>query len=102
VAHGGQGITQKSLGAGVPVCVVPFCRDQFEVARRVVTAGAGTRLHHKRLNVRRLQRAVREAMTRRAGAQRIARVFADAGGATAAADEVEAVVPLLDASRSPA
>lgn len=102
VAHGGQGITQKSLGAGVPVCVVPFCRDQFEVARRVVTAGAGTRLHHKRLNARRLQRAVREAMTRRAGAQRIARVFADAGGAAGAADEVEAVAPRVDASRSPA
>ncbi len=102
VAHGGQGITQKSLGAGVPVCVVPFCRDQFEVARRVVTAGAGTRLHHKRLNARRLQRAVREAMSRRAGAQRIARVFAETGGAAGAADEVEAVAPRLGATRSPA
>ena len=35
VSHGGQGTTQKALAAGVPVCVVPFCRDQFEVARRV-------------------------------------------------------------------
>ena len=29
---------------GVPVCVVPFGRDQLEVARRVELAGAGTRL----------------------------------------------------------
>src|SRR4051794_22916389 len=43
VSHGGQGITQKALAAGVPVCVVPFCRDQFEVARRVEAVGAGTR-----------------------------------------------------------
>ena len=35
VCHGGQGITQKSLAAGVPPCVVPFCRDQFDVARHV-------------------------------------------------------------------
>ena len=30
-----MGITQKALAAGVPVCAVPFGRDQFEVARRV-------------------------------------------------------------------
>lgn len=44
VCHGGMGITQKSLLAGVPVCIVPFGRDQLEVARRVELAGAGTRL----------------------------------------------------------
>ena len=50
VSHGGQGITQKALAAGVPVCVVPFSRDQFDVARRVEMNDAGVRLHHKRLN----------------------------------------------------
>jgi hypothetical protein len=29
------GTTQKALARGVPVCVVPHGRDQFEVARRV-------------------------------------------------------------------
>ena len=32
VCHGGMGITQKALAAGVPVCAVPFGRDQPEVA----------------------------------------------------------------------
>ena len=89
VSHGGQGITQKALGAGVPVCVVPFCRDQFEVARRVEVAGAGTRLHHRRLNAQRLRTAVHATIPMRPGAEKVARDFARAGGASAAADSVE-------------
>jgi UDP:flavonoid glycosyltransferase YjiC (YdhE family) len=49
ITHGGMGATQKALARGVPVCAVPFGRDQLEVARRVVVAGAGTRLPAKRL-----------------------------------------------------
>jgi UDP:flavonoid glycosyltransferase YjiC (YdhE family) len=49
VCHGGMGITQKALSAGVPVCVVPFGRDQFDVARHVEVADAGTRLPASRL-----------------------------------------------------
>ncbi len=44
VTHGGMGGTQKALSHGVPVCVVPFGRDQLEVARRVEVSGSGTRL----------------------------------------------------------
>ena len=44
VTHGGMGATQKALTHGVPVCVVPFGRDQLEVARRVEFARCGTRL----------------------------------------------------------
>jgi len=89
VCHGGQGITQKALPAGVPACVVPFCRDQFDVARRVELSAAGVRLHHKRLNPNRLRAAVHTAITQRPGAERIARLFADAGGPSAAATAVE-------------
>ncbi len=89
ICHGGQGITQKTLAAGVPVCVVPFCRDQFDVARRVEIADAGVKLHHKRLTTKRLQSAVRQATGKRAGAERVARGFAAAGGSAAAADTVE-------------
>jgi MGT family glycosyltransferase len=89
VCHGGQGITQKALDAGVPVCVVPFCRDQFDVARRVEVADAGVRLHHKRLTPKRLRRAVRRAIGKRSGAERVANAFAAAGGSSAAADVVE-------------
>ena len=48
VTHGGMGATQKALARGVPVCVVPFGRDQFEVARRVEVARCGTRLPAKK------------------------------------------------------
>ncbi len=95
VSHGGQGTTQKALAAGVPLCVVPFCRDQFEVARRVETADAGVRLTPRRLSARRLRRAVRQAISKRAGAEQVARAFARAGGAAAAADAVEELVVAL-------
>jgi UDP:flavonoid glycosyltransferase YjiC (YdhE family) len=61
ITHGEAGATQNALAAGVPVCVVPFGRDQLEVARRVAIAGAGTRLPAPRLDPERLRRRVREA-----------------------------------------
>ncbi|MFL5782473.1 MAG: nucleotide disphospho-sugar-binding domain-containing protein [Thermoleophilaceae bacterium] len=100
VTHGGMGTTQKALAAGVPVCVVPFCRDQFDVARRVEAAAAGVRLHHKRLTPKRLKAAVHEAIAMRPGAERVARAFAAAGGSRAAADEVEQLLPVAVAGRA--
>jgi UDP:flavonoid glycosyltransferase YjiC (YdhE family) len=84
-----MGATQKALAHGVPVCVVPFGRDQLEVARRVVVAEAGTRLSARRLRPDRLRDKVHEAITRTSGAERIATAFAHAGGASGAADAVE-------------
>lgn len=92
VCHGGMGITQKALGAGVPVCAVPFGRDQFEVARRVQVADAGVMLPKGKLSPKRLRRAVEEAMTKGAGAARVAAGFAAAGGAVEAADALEEIV----------
>ena len=89
ITHGGMGATQKALARGVPVCVVPFGRDQLEVARRVEVAGAGTRLPSRRLSADRLRRAVLEAIERRPGAERIAQAYRAAGGPPAAADAVE-------------
>jgi MGT family glycosyltransferase len=89
VTHGGMGATQKALARGVPVCAVPFGRDQFEVARRVEVAGAGTRLPAKRLTPERLRDKVRQAMSCGDGAQQVARAFAAAGGPRAAADAIE-------------
>ena len=62
VCHGGMGIVQKAVGAGVPLVVVPFGRDQPEVARRVVECGAGVRLPLRRLEAGRLRAAVRGAL----------------------------------------
>ena len=47
VCHGGMGIVQKTLAAGVPLCVVPFGRDQLETAGHVTHCGAGTRVAGK-------------------------------------------------------
>jgi MGT family glycosyltransferase len=91
VCHGGMGITQKALAAKVPVVVVPCGRDQLDTASRVEFAEAGVRLSPRRLNPERLLDAVHTAMTRRAGAQRMSRAFAQAGGAVAAADAIEAL-----------
>jgi len=92
VCHGGMGITQKALAAGVPVCAVPFGRDQFEVARRVEVAGAGVRLPAGRLNPRRLRRAIEAAIARRPGARAIAAAFRAAPGAAGAAQEIESLI----------
>jgi MGT family glycosyltransferase len=89
VTHGGMGATQKALARGVPVCAVPFGRDQLEVARRVEVSGAGTRLPVKQLTPERLRQAVQKAMACTNGAQLIATAFAAAGGPVAAADGVE-------------
>jgi MGT family glycosyltransferase len=86
ITHGGMGATQKAIASGVPVCTVPFGRDQLEVARRVEVSGAGTRLPARRLRPDRLRAKVREAIACRAGAERIAAAFADTGGPAAAAD----------------
>lgn len=89
VCHGGMGITQRALSRGVPLVVVPFGRDQYEVARRVEHAGAGVRLLPKDLDVLSLASAVKTAQTMRDGARRVARAFARAGGDSVAADAFE-------------
>ncbi|KUI25501.1 glycosyltransferase [Mycobacterium sp. GA-2829] len=89
VTHGGMGATQKALLHGVPVCAVPFGRDQFEVARRVEVARCGTRLPANRLSPERLRNKVREAMTMADGARRVAAGFAATGGVTHGADLFE-------------
>ena len=89
ISHGGMGATQKALAAGVPVVVVPFGRDQLEVARRAELTGAGVRLLPRKLTAERLRDAVREARGRRRAATELAARLAAAGGAPRAADELE-------------
>lgn len=89
VTHGGMGVTQKALNRAVPVCVVPYGRDQFEVARRVQVARCGTRLPAKKLSVPRLSAKVHEAMTMTEGARLVAEGFAATGGPTRGADLFE-------------
>lgn len=89
ITHGGMGSTQKALAHGVPVCAVPFGRDQLEVARRVEVAHAGTRLPAKRLRADRLRAKVIQAMACTEGAQQIAAAYNSTGGAHTAADAIQ-------------
>jgi MGT family glycosyltransferase len=89
VTHGGMGATVKALSRGVPVCAVPFGRDQAEVARRVQVARCGTRLPARRLTTARLADAVRRAMTMSDGARRVAAGFAATGGVARGVDLIE-------------
>jgi UDP:flavonoid glycosyltransferase YjiC (YdhE family) len=92
VCHGGMGVTQKALAHGVPVCVVPWGRDQLDTAAHVVEAGAGTRLSRRRLSPARLAAAVEAARACRPGAARVKAGFEATGGAPAAADALEALL----------
>jgi len=89
VTHGGMGATQKALARGIPVCVVPYGRDQLEVARRVEVARCGTRLPAKKLSPSRLLTKVREAMTMTDGAERVAAGFKATGGTARGAELFE-------------
>ena len=93
VCHAGMGTTQKALAHGVPVVAVPFGRDQPEVARRVEVARAGVRLPAQKLTPVRLRDAVRRAIELRPGAKRIGSAFSTAGGAPAAAQVIEGLLP---------
>lgn len=91
VCHAGMGTTQKALAAGVPVCAVPFGRDQFEIARRLEVSGSGVRLPARRLNTQRLRTAIERTIDCQPGARRVANAFAAAGGVGAAATAIETV-----------
>lgn len=93
ICHGGMGITQKTLLAGVPLCVVPGGRDQFEVASRVSEAGAGTQVLPHELSPGRLRAAVHEAMTLRPAAEWVGARLRHAGGPGVAAGVLEGLVP---------
>jgi MGT family glycosyltransferase len=89
ITHGGMGATQKALSRGVPVCVVPHGRDQFEVARRVEISRSGTRLAATKLTPTRLKSKVLQAMSMTTGAKRVADGFEGTGGISHGADMIE-------------
>lgn len=98
VCHGGMGVTQKSLSFGVPVVVVPWGRDQLDVAAHVLEAEAGSVLSRKKLSPDRLARAVTAACACQPGAARVAAGYERTGGANTAADALAGLVDLRTGS----
>jgi MGT family glycosyltransferase len=93
VCHSGMGIVQKAVAAGVPIAAVPFGRDQPEVARRVVEAGAGVQLRTKDLTPERLRAAVRAALALGPSARAASARLRASGGGARFADAVEELAP---------
>lgn len=89
ICHGGMGIVAKAMAAGVPSVVVPFGRDQPEIARRVVQSGAGVSLRSSRLTPTRLREAVAAARELAPAARRAAATMRTTGGAARFADAAE-------------
>jgi UDP:flavonoid glycosyltransferase YjiC (YdhE family) len=92
VCHGGMGITQKALSYGVPVCVVPWARDQLDVAAHVVEAGAGTKLARRKLSPQRLAAAVEAARKCGPGAARVKAGYEATGTTATAATAIEGLL----------
>jgi MGT family glycosyltransferase len=94
ITHAGLGTTHAALRAGLPVVCIPDCRDQPDVAARVVEAGAGIRLP-KKASAARIRKAVERGLSDpslKAGAMRIAEALNRRDGAAAIVDELEARV----------
>ncbi|QKW23073.1 glycosyltransferase family 1 protein [Kitasatospora sp. NA04385] len=95
LCHGGMNTVVESLAHGVPVLAAPIRNDQPFVAQRVVEAGAGLRVPFARVSppviAERLRRVLDEP-SHRAAAESIGRQLLSGGGASAAADRMEALV----------
>jgi len=87
VCHGGMGIVQKGVAAGVPIVAVPFGRDQPEVGRRIAESGAGVLVKRKDLSADRIRSAVRRARVMRPV------VVVSPGGPAEFAGAVEEIIP---------
>jgi MGT family glycosyltransferase len=92
ITHGGAGAVHAALSHGVPVIVLPFTADQFEVAARCAWAGVGIRLDRWTSTAEELREAVRSILSDpgyRARAQRISQKCARLNGADIAASLLE-------------
>jgi MGT family glycosyltransferase len=96
VTHAGMGGTQEGLSCGLPMIAVPQAVDQFANADRLVELGIGVRLDTEQAT----PEALRSALLRLTGDTSVAAKLAairkqirEEGGATRAADLIEAELP---------
>lgn len=92
ITHGGMGTTQRALAANVPLVVIPWGRDQLESGRRVQVANAGVLLPRNQLDAKRLRVAMKAALGATEGVARVARGFAEAGGAARGVAVIEGLL----------
>jgi MGT family glycosyltransferase len=96
VSHAGHNTVCEALAHGLPLVVAPIRDDQPIVADQVVRAGAGVRVKFGRVTVPVLRGAIDAVLADpayRARAAQVGESFARAGGAAAAADRLEGLLP---------
>lgn len=96
VCHGGHNTTCEALARGLPLVVAPIRDDQPVVAAQVAATGAGIRVKFGRAGPDELRLAVEAVLHEppyRRAAAKVAESFARAGGAVAAADRLQALLP---------
>ncbi|MBP7406204.1 MAG: glycosyltransferase family 1 protein [Candidatus Microthrix sp.] len=95
VSHGGHNTVCETLANGLPLVVAPIRDDQPIVADQVEQAGAGIRVRYARTGAAQLGDALDTILAEpsyREAAQRLQRSFTEAGGASAAAQRLEALL----------
>ena len=95
VSHGGHNTVCESLSEGLPMVVVPIKDDQPVIAQQVVDAGAGIRLRFGRITSSELRSAILDTLQNQAyreHARRLQYSLHQAGGATSAAERLEALL----------
>jgi MGT family glycosyltransferase len=92
ISHAGHNTVCETLAHGVPLVVAPFVNDGPVIAGQIIKAGAGIRVHFRRVSATELRTAITTVLddrSYRVAARRVQTSFATAGGATAAADHLE-------------
>jgi MGT family glycosyltransferase len=95
ITHAGLGTVAAGLSQGVPLVCTPFARDQPLNADRVAHLGAGVVLDTE-ASSEEIGRAVTQVISDdryRRGAARVATESRAAGGARAAVDDLESLLP---------
>jgi MGT family glycosyltransferase len=96
VTTGGASTVLAGLNAGVPMVLVPTQWDKPDNAQRVVEAGAGIRISPRRCTAERLREAVERVLSEpsfRENARKMSEIFTRYGGASRAAELLEALCP---------
>jgi glucuronosyltransferase len=89
ITHCGMGGTLESLASSIPLVCIPIWADQFGVATRVVSAGAGLQLKNGDVHDADLEQAIQRTLADasfKRHAERLSKLLKFAGGANKAAD----------------
>ncbi len=89
--HGGMGGINEALSNAIPIIVIPYVNDQYGCAARVQHAGAGLQLDGNSFTAEDIRNAVETVALPeyKKAAEKLQRIFVEAGGSEKAAELVE-------------